>query len=204
MGDSRIGVIAASLARLSSRKRRNATPSPARRASNCLTMRATSCVASIWTAGAPRWPCSSRYMGSSLASSAWSCSEWPVVRTISSSTYGIMKNVGPQSQWNPSWLRRRVRPPTRSCASYTVTCRPLAASRSAAARPPGPAPTMAIERSVDSEALAITERASGESGARIHESTPWWGAKGRFDACDSSRGRPKHDPLDGAGSGSRL
>lgn len=36
---------------------------------------------------------------------------------------------------------------------------------------------MAMDRSVDSEALAITVKVSGHPGARIHESAPWKGAK---------------------------
>jgi hypothetical protein len=99
IGLRRLGSISASFLRLSAMKRRNAAPSPGCTRSSCAAIFARSPVVSICVGAVPRsFPMRSRYIGSSRLSSTKSETRMPTAEKISSSTYGIMKKVGPQSK----------------------------------------------------------------------------------------------------------
>jgi hypothetical protein len=79
-------------------KRRNASPSPGSTAFKRAAIFWRSPVVSICVGVVPRsLPISSRYIGSSRFISTKSLVAIPTAPKISSSTYGIRKKVGPQS-----------------------------------------------------------------------------------------------------------
>ena len=145
-GDSNIGRKAASLARLSAMKRGSASASFG-------AIRATAAASFSMSPLARMEPPDSNtrwYIGSRRIRSISRSMSRPQAAKMSASTRGYRKKVGPMSKRKvPAALGAVMvaeRPPTLACRSNTVTSAPARARSIAAARPPGPAPTIPIRR----------------------------------------------------------